>query len=121
MFVFTYLIRTYWKLALVAIILLTCAGFVANEIHIRHELADARVEIATLKSEKQELTNHLTVLADLSKEQSKKLDDAKALQGEIMADLSKKINTLKLQQIPKDCTGAIDYAIKNKGDLTWPK
>ena len=33
----------------------------------------------------------------------------------------KEINSIRTQPIPKDCEGAINYGIKMKGDLQWPK
>lgn len=39
----------------------------------------------------------------------------------IVEDLTKEINKLRTQVIPKDCQGAVNYGIKYKDDMKWPE
>ena len=39
----------------------------------------------------------------------------------IVEDLTKEINKLRNQVIPKDCQGAVNYGIKFKDDMKWPE
>jgi hypothetical protein len=39
----------------------------------------------------------------------------------IVSTLTKEINKLRTQVIPKDCEGAVAYGIKYKDDMKWPQ
>ena len=121
MLAFIALVVKYWKDAIIAVIFVLCGLVVADAIIVNTELTRARVIITQLQTEKVALTGQLDILADLEAKQTKKLDDAEDQRKMVMDDLSKKINSIRIQPIPKDCQGAVDYAVKNKGDLSWPK
>ena len=39
----------------------------------------------------------------------------------IVEDLTKEINKLRTQVIPKDCQGAVAYGIQYRDDMKWPE
>jgi hypothetical protein len=56
-------------------------------------------------------------------EQIVKENQAKSLKDReiIVTTLTKEINKLRTQVIPKDCNGAVNYGIQFKDDMKWPE
>lgn len=111
----------YWKEGIIILAFIVCGLFVSDVALAKRDLSLAKIRIAQLETEREALVQRLDTLAILSKEQITKLEEADTQRIKILGDLSKNINSLRRQQIPKDCSSAVEFAIKNKEDLSWPK
>lgn len=86
------------------------------------------VEIGRLKTQltmaaQQNETLQTKVSAYEQAEETAKENIAKADKNrqEIINVLTKEINKVRNQPIPKDCNGAVAYGIKFKDDMKWPQ
>lgn len=112
-------LRSYWREVLIAGGFVITGLFVTNYFHMRDELAICDTKYEQQEVEKKQLQTQLDDLNKQADEQKEKIKQAEAERQVIVEKIAKDINTIKLQTIPKDCQGAIDFAIKNKGDLKW--
>ena len=86
---------------------------------MRDELAMCDMKFAQVETEKKHLQEMLDDLDKEAEAQKEKIKQAEAERKILVEKIAKDINIIRMQPIPKDCQGAIDYAIKNKGDLKW--
>ena len=114
-------VTSYWRQIALCII-------VATGIFIITSWHQGSAEIARLKTQLNfaaEQNSHLQTKVEafekaelLAKEnQQKSLKDREV----IVTTLTKEINKLRSQVIPKDCNGAVNYGIQFKDDMKWPE
>lgn len=120
MMTFLKILATYWKDIAIAIVLATLFWIIfawwgsnAEIAFLKTQLANCREENATLSSRVATYQQAAQLLEDKQKSASKERQQFATL-------LSKEINSLRNQIIPKDCPAAVDYGIKYKDDLKWP-
>ena len=103
-----------WK-AVAFSILAAVLVYVVNDYTTLRERIKGKEEIISQYEDKFE------TLKKMSDDQKKRLDKAESERSKIMNKMSSDINILLKQQPPKECNEAINWAIKNKGDIQWPK
>lgn len=103
-----------WK-AVVFSILAIILVYVVNDYTTLRERIKGKEEII------QQYKDKFDTLKKMSDDQQKRLDKAESERIKIMGKMSNDINILLKQQPPKECNEAIAWAIKNKGDIQWPK
>lgn len=111
--------RNYWKEMVIIVGVVAIGLFVMNYFHLRDELAQKEIIIQQIEKEKKGLKLTLENLSKISEEQQNRIKEADEERKKVLDKLAKDINKIRLQTIPKDCQGAVDFAIKNKGDLKW--
>ena len=111
----------YWRELVLALCFVFVGCFVFDAFQTKDELHMARTRIVQIQTEKQQLTAKLDYLAKVSDLQLEKMEAAEVQRMHIISQLSKTVSSIRSQQVPKDCQGAVDFAVKNKGDLSWPK
>lgn len=84
--------------------------------------------ISEQKQKITELTDRLTAqdakvagFESAALQSEKNRHDAELARLAIISTLTAQVNTLRKQQPPKDCQQAVDWAVTNKGDLSWTK
>ena len=85
------------------------------------EIRQLKGQINLLTHEAAELSDKLDAYKKAEIDVQKSIEAANKNRQQIINVFQKEINTIRNQQIPKDCAGAINYGIKMKGDLMWPK
>ena len=106
----------------ILIVLLGATAFYYNmQSHRYEDKLDLKTEQLTTCSEslknalaRIELIDTATAEADAAHRES----EAKRLA--IISALSNQVNNIRKQEPPKDCQKAVEWAIQNKGDLSWP-
>jgi hypothetical protein len=111
----------YWREVLLAISICGCVVLwnVYSTLNTRNEYLGEQV--ASLTEERNELKNKISVYESAAKTQNDKYLEAEAKRINIINLMNSQISQLLKQTPPKDCQAAIDWAIQNKGDLTWQK
>lgn len=103
-----------WKAVAISI-LIAVLMYVVNDYTTLRERIKGKEEIIKQYEDKYK------TLKKISDNQQEKLDKADNERIKIMEKMNNDINKLLKQQPPKECKDAIDWAIKNKGDIQWPK
>lgn len=118
--IFLKFITTWWKEIAVGII----CGFV---VYIFFSWMSQAAEInrldnllGTYMKANEEYRSQIEQFHKQAEAQSDKLKAAQENEKKLIDTFSKDINRLRLQVVPKDCSGAIEYSIKYKEDLKWP-
>lgn len=112
-------LKSYWREALIAAGFVITGLMVTNYFHMRDELAICDTKYEQLEAEKKQLQTMLDNLGKEAEAQKEKIKEAEAERKILIQKIAKDINNLRNQPIPKDCNGAVEFAIKNKGDLKW--
>ena len=112
---------SYWREVLLAISLCACAVLynVNSTLSTRNEYLGEQVN--TYKDEQKELKDKLAVFESAAKDQNDKYLEAEAKRLSVISTMNQQIGMLLKQTPPKDCQAAVDWAIQNKGDLSWQK
>lgn len=72
----------------------------------------ARYEIAGLQLKIDEITRDKQALTD-------NLEKANSERKKVREELNRTLTKMRAQKPPSDCKEAIDWSVKNKGDLNW--
>jgi len=112
---------TYWKEIAICIIVATGVFIVTSWYQGSAEIARLKTQLNFAAEQNDNLKNKVDAFEkaeQLAKEnQEKSLKDREV----IVSILTKEINKLRTQVIPKDCQGALAYGIKYKDDMKWPE
>jgi hypothetical protein len=111
----------YWREVLITILLATCGTLYTYSSIKSDKLLQLTAELVTCNALRTDAQAKLDViaLANIAAENARAIADKKR-QG-IIATLTSQVNTLRKQEPPKECATAIDWAVTNKGDLSWAK
>lgn len=114
------LLASYWKDIAMAIIV----GFLVYVVFAwwgsNAEISRLNLTISNQTKSIELLQLQVASYQEAAKDLKENVETASRERKNIAILLSKEINKIKNQQIPKDCNKAIEYGIKNKGDLQWP-
>ena len=114
-------LTTYWKDIAIGIIIAFSAFIFMSWLNGTAEIGRLKTQL-TMASQLND-TLQAKVNAFESAEQAAKDNQAKSLKDReiIVTTLTKEINKLRSQVIPKDCNGAVAYGIQFKDDMKWPQ
>lgn len=102
------------------VLLFTVGGLaVISYVHGKTEIVRLETRLEQEQKKSKDLQASLDQMFVLSEGQAKRLEAATTERIVVMKKMASDINSLKNQRPPKDCS-AIDWSIKNKGDLSWP-
>lgn len=120
MFSFTAFLFRYWRETLIGLGFIVSGIFVIDYLHGKKEIVQLEQKLDVEREHSKSLQLTLDDLAVKTKEQKDRVDAAEAERAKVIKRLAADINSMKNQRPPKDCS-AIDWSIKNKGDLSWPQ
>lgn len=115
------IILKFWREVAIALLLIAVIGLAQNNalkndrIHFLKVSNENLNENLNESNAKLDTINKALLLAD------KNRIEADKKRAEIIAVMTKEINTLRLQTPPKECSVAVEWAIDNKSDLSWKK
>ena len=114
-------LTTYWKDIAIGIIIAASAFIFISWLNGTAEISRLKTQL-TMAAQLNE-TLETKVHAFESAEQKVKESQEKSLKDReiIVATLTKEINKLRTQVIPKDCQGAVAYGIQYRDDMKWPE
>lgn len=105
-------------------ILLTIALAAIWQLYAQNEILKDKVKFTSdvakeCQEEKTELQKKLSVINSAINDASAAQKQAEAKRLKVINDLSVKIDAMRKQPIPVECEKVIEWAITNKGDLSW--
>ena len=89
--------------------------------HLRHTISEQNITIIQQNSKITEYTNTLDNLAYINKKNKDEVDN---LRNDIKIKeviKEKRVEVLLKQEVPADCTGAVDYLRNEVGNIKWEK
>lgn len=114
-------IANYWKDIAVGILIAFAAFVFISWLNGSAEINRLKTQLTMAAQQNETLAAKVDAYEKaelLAKEnQEKSLKDREV----IVSILTKEINKLRTQVIPKDCQGALAYGIKYKDDMKWPE
>lgn len=114
-------VLSFWREALIALLLATC-WFLHSDLEIKKEkLANTEQNLSQCKGDLKDVRGKLEVFEKASKDADEAHRQSEKKRLAIITELVGQVNTLRNQSPPKDCQQAIEWAIANKGDLSWKK
>lgn len=111
----------YWKEIAIGIIIGASVFVFTSWIEGAAEIKNLKAQIVIAGEQNANLQSKLDGYAkaeDEAKQAQKIMLENRKI---IVEDLTKEINKLRSQVIPKDCQGAVNYGIKYKDDMKWPE
>lgn len=114
-------VTSYWRQIALTIIVATGVFIITSWYQGSAEIGRLKTQLNFAAEQNASLVSKVEAFEKaeaLAKEnQQKSLKDREV----IVTTLTKEINKLRTQVIPKDCQGAVDYGVKFKDDLKWPE
>lgn len=114
-------VTTYWRQIALTIIVATGVFIITSWYQGSAEIGRLKTQLNFAAEQNASLQDKISAFEKaeaLAKEnQQKSLKDREV----IVNVLTKEINKLRSQVIPKDCQGAVAYGVKFKDDLQWPQ
>ena len=111
----------YWKEVAIGIVCGTLFYISVDWWKQEAEIRGLRSKLALITHEASELNDKVNAYKKAEIDLQAAIDASDKNRQKIIAVFQKEINSIRTQPIPKDCEGAINYGIKMKGDLQWPK
>lgn len=111
----------YWKEVAIGIVCGTLFYISASWWKQEAEIRGLRDQIAMFVNENSELHDKVNAYKKAEINLQAAIEASDKNRQKIIAVFQKEINSIRTQPIPKDCEGAVNYGIKMKGDLQWPK
>jgi len=110
----------FWREVLLTILL----GAVWQLYGVNTNLKD-KLEFVTKVAEecnvdKINLTKKIALIEESTRDLEKNHRDAEKKRLSIISTLTNQVNNIRIQEPPKDCQKAIEWAVQNKGDISWP-
>ena len=115
------LILGRWREILIAILLAAIFVLHTNNKVLEANLDSSKVQLSTCMESKTKSEGKVDVYEKSSADADVAYRHAEEKRLDVIATLANSVNTMRAQQIPKDCQAAIDWSILHKGDLSWPK
>jgi hypothetical protein len=113
-------VTVYWRQIALCIVVATGVFIITSWYQGSDEIGRLKTQLnfaAEQNSALQSKVEAFEKAEQLAKDnQEKSLKDREV----IVTVLTKEINKLRTQVIPKDCNGAVAYGVKFKDDLQWP-
>jgi outer membrane murein-binding lipoprotein Lpp len=111
----------YWKEIAVGILIGFAVFVVTSWWTGTAEISRLKTQLNFAAVQNEALQDKVTAFE--SAEQAAKDNQAKSLKDReiIVTTLTKEINKIRTQVIPKDCNGAVAYGIQFKDDMKWPE
>lgn len=67
-----------------------------------------------------EAEQKLTVVQTEAQKQEQRLRDAEKKRQVVVQRVTEKVEVVRTQPVPQECTAALEFAVTNRGDLSWP-
>ena len=109
-----------WQAIAIAIILGTLFYIIFAWWGANAEITRLKAQINLCSDKNEALLQQISTFESAENLAREKLKQASEERKEIITSLSKEINKIRVQNIPRDCNAAVAYGIKFKDDLQWP-
>ena len=109
-----------WQAIAIAIILGTLFYIIFAWWGANAEITRLKAQINLCSDKNEALLQQISTFESAENLAKEKLKQASEERKEIITSLSKEINKIRVQNIPRDCNAAVAYGIKFKDDLQWP-
>lgn len=120
MLIFLKLLISHWKDIAISIVLATLIYIIFAWWGANAEIANLKVQLSVSREEAALLRDRVAKHQEAELILEEKQKHASKERQQIASVLSKEINNLRNQIIPKECPQAVQYGIKYKDDLKWP-
>ena len=114
-------ITGYWKEIAVGILIGFAVFVVTSWWTGTAEISRLKTQLNFAAVQNEALQEKITAYESAGQEAKKSIAVVLENRKEIITTLTKEINKLRTQTIPKDCQGAVNYGIKYKDDMKWPE
>lgn len=115
------LLGNYWKELAVGILISFAVFVVTSWWSGTAEISKLKTQLNFAAVQNEALQEKVAAF-ETAQEESKKTQEISLKNREIIVTtLTKEINKIRAQVIPKDCNGAVNYGIQYKDDLKWPE
>ena len=114
-------ITGYWKEIAVGILIGFAVFVVTSWWTGTAEISRLKTQLNFAAVQNEALQEKITAYEQAEDEAKKSIAVVLENRKEIITTLTKEINKLRTQTIPKDCQGAVNYGIKYKDDMKWPE
>lgn len=120
MLIFLKLLISHWKDIAISIVLATLIYIIFAWWGANAEIANLKVQLSVSREEAELLRDRVAKHQEAELILEEKQKQASKERQQLASVLSKEINNLRNQIIPKECPEAVQYGIKYKDDLKWP-
>lgn len=120
MLIFLKLLISHWKDIAISIVLATLIYIIFAWWGANAEIANLKVQLSVSREEAALLRDRVAKHQEAELILEEKQKQASKERQQLASVLSKEINNLRNQIIPKECPQAVQYGIKYKDDLKWP-
>lgn len=120
MLIFLKLLISHWKDIAISIVLATLIYIIFAWWGANAEIANLKVQLSVSREEAALLRDRVAKHQEAEQILEEKQKTASKERQQLASVLSKEINNLRNQIIPKECPEAVQYGIKYKDDLKWP-
>ena len=120
MLIFLKLLISHWKDIAISIVLATLIYIIFAWWGANAEIANLKVQLSVSREEAALLRDRVAKHQEAEQILEEKQKQASKERQQLATVLSKEINSLRNQIIPKECPEAVQYGIKYKDDLKWP-
>ena len=112
---------SYWKEIAVGILIGFAVFVVTSWWTGTAEISRLKTQLNFAAVQNEALQEKITAYEQAEDEAKKSIAVVLENRKEIITTLTKEINKIRSQVIPKDCQGAVNYGIKYKDDMKWPE
>ena len=111
----------YWKILVIGVLVAIIAYGVVDYFSQRERISRLNAELVECNKANAARRDKIAKYDEEYANFAKRLAESEKKRAETNKSLDKVINTVRIQPIPQKCEAAIDWAVKNKDDLSWPK
>lgn len=111
---------SYWREIAVAIIVATGVFILMSWWEGSAEISRLKTQLNFAAEQNENLVEKIAIYDKAEAVARERIERTTKERAEIVQILTKEINKIRNQPIPKDCQGAVDYGVKFKDDLQWP-
>jgi type II secretory pathway pseudopilin PulG len=111
----------YWKEIAVGILIGFAVFVVTSWWTGTAEIARLKTQLNFAAVQNEALQEKVTAYEKAEVDAKKAQDEVLKNREIIVTTLTKEINKIRTQIIPRDCNGAVNYGIQYKDDLKWPE
>lgn len=116
---FLFFLKSYWQQIAIGILVAVIAYGVVDYFQQRERIASLEKDLDAMTQKADNCAKKVGTFEKAAEDGKKNIKAAEEKRVVVIKEVEKRVEVIKLQEAPKECEGAIKWAIENKSQLSW--
>lgn len=109
-----------WREIALILVIAIASFYKMQSLKFEEKLVFKTEQYTIVADQLAKVNSEIEIFRKAAEDSAKESREAEIKRLAIIASMSNQINNMRKQEPPKDCQKAIDWAVQNKGDMSWP-